>query len=60
MAKKLIAVFLMCLFLIATVDVHKAEANDAEFKECCNTATRSAHGFTFCEMKYDNDCSVKE
>lgn len=64
MAKKLVAVFLMCLFVMATFHVHEAEADEAQFKECYDTCHKECsdkgNGFTFCEMKCDTDCSVKD
>ncbi|OIT39378.1 PREDICTED: major pollen allergen Ole e 6-like [Nicotiana attenuata] len=64
-AKKLVAVFLMCMVVLTAVsNVPKAEATEEEFKDCYNTChqecSQEGHGYTYCEMKCDTECSMKE
>uniref|UniRef100_A0A9I9EKB3 Major pollen allergen Ole e 6-like n=1 Tax=Cucumis melo TaxID=3656 RepID=A0A9I9EKB3_CUCME len=75
MAKKMMAVFLMCIVLVATLqfaiakeedEVTKYEAKfDAKYKSCYETCEKEClqkgnNGQSFCEVKCDEDCSEKE
>ncbi|KAL2535421.1 AAI domain-containing protein [Forsythia ovata] len=46
------------------MQIHKAEATEEEFKECYNTChkecSEQGNGYTFCEIKCDTDCGIKE
>ncbi|CAK9151100.1 unnamed protein product [Ilex paraguariensis] len=64
MAKKLVAVFLMCIVVLAAVHVHEVVADEEVYKSCyapCHQDCSSeGNGYTFCEMKCDGDCGAKE
>ena len=67
MEKQFVAVFLMCMVVVAAVHIHKAEATTAQqFSDCYNSCYNGCHqdgkgiGATFCEMKCDADCVAKE
>ncbi|KAI3423239.1 uncharacterized protein J3R85_011202 [Psidium guajava] len=64
MANKLVAVFLMCVVLAGAMHMREAEAADETFKSCftaCYDGCKAdGHGFTFCEVKCDTECSEKE
>ncbi|KGN46520.1 hypothetical protein Csa_005728 [Cucumis sativus] len=75
MAKKMMAVFLMCIVVVATLQfvmaneedgVTKYEAKfDAKYKSCYETCEKEClrndtNGESFCEVKCDEDCSEKE
>ncbi|GFY98809.1 hypothetical protein Acr_13g0002100 [Actinidia rufa] len=64
MAGKMVAVFLMCVVVVAAMHVQEAEAMGEVFKpcyeECQKDCQASGNGNTFCEMKCDTDCSLKE
>ncbi|KAK4351684.1 hypothetical protein RND71_030997 [Anisodus tanguticus] len=69
-SKKLVAVFLVCMVMLSTVHVSKAdgETNEAfktvanEYKDCYNDCQKgcsdAGFGYTHCEMKCDNDCTA--
>ncbi|XP_059302686.1 major pollen allergen Ole e 6-like [Lycium barbarum] len=63
-AKKLVAVFLMCMVVLTAVSVSKVEATEEEYKDCYNTChqecSQQGQGYTFCEVKCDEDCSRKD
>ncbi|PHT80476.1 Major pollen allergen Ole e 6, partial [Capsicum annuum] len=58
--KKLVAVFLMCMVVLTTM----SEATEEEYRDCYHTChkqcSEDGHGYTFCEMKCDTDCSRKD
>ncbi|KAL3717442.1 hypothetical protein ACJRO7_008948 [Eucalyptus globulus] len=64
MANKLVAVFLMCIVLAGAMYVREAEATKESFKSCftaCHDGCKAeGHGFSFCEVKCDTDCTDKE
>jgi hypothetical protein len=67
MANKFVAVFLMCIVVVAAFSIHEAKAgeyDDEKFKACFNTCHKECsdegNGYTFCEMKCDTDCGNKE
>ncbi|XP_038875643.1 major pollen allergen Ole e 6-like [Benincasa hispida] len=72
MAKKMIAVFFMCIVVMAALqfataneEVDKYEAKfDAKYKSCYETCEKecleNGSGQTFCEVKCDEDCDEKE
>lgn len=65
--KKVVAVFLMCMFVMTAMHANKAEARAIDqYKNCFDTCFNECfqdgkgNGYTFCEMKCDDDCGVKE
>ncbi|KAI6674776.1 hypothetical protein NL676_002682 [Syzygium grande] len=65
MANKLVAAFLVCVVLAGALHAREAEATaDGAFKSCftaCHDGCKAGgHGFTFCEMKCDTECTEKE
>ncbi|CAK9328719.1 unnamed protein product [Citrullus colocynthis] len=74
MAKKMIAVFLMCILVVAALKFSTANAEekedkyeakfDAKYKSCYETCEKecleSGNGQSFCEVKCDEDCDEKE
>ncbi|XP_008235389.1 PREDICTED: major pollen allergen Ole e 6-like [Prunus mume] len=68
MAKKLVAVFLMLVVVVAALHIREAEAEDGdhkEYKECFGNCLKEcedgdAHGQTYCEMSCDTECASKE
>ncbi|CAK9323942.1 unnamed protein product [Citrullus colocynthis] len=73
MAKKMIAVFLMFIVVVAALqfatanedEVTKYEAKfDAKYKSCYETCEKecleNGNGQSFCEVKCDEDCDEKE
>ncbi|KAM4086051.1 hypothetical protein ACJW30_10G073700 [Castanea mollissima] len=65
MANQFVAVFLMCIVVVATFSLQEAKAAEEDnFKECFNDCRKGClgegNGSTFCEMKCDNDCGEKE
>lgn len=68
MAKKLVAVFLMLVVVVAALHIREAEAEDGdhqEYKECFGNCLKecedgNAHGQTYCEMSCDTECASKE
>ncbi|BBH10280.1 Bifunctional inhibitor/lipid-transfer protein/seed storage 2S albumin superfamily protein [Prunus dulcis] len=68
MAKKLVAVFLMLVVVVAALHIREAEAEDGdhkEYKECFGNCLKEcedgdAHGQTYCEMSCDTECAIKE
>lgn len=66
MAKKLVALFVMCVVVVAALHAQEAEATaDTDtFKNCfvnCQTDCHAdGNGYTFCEVKCDEECSAKE
>lgn len=64
MVKKIIASMLICIVVVATLHIQNVEATDSEYKECFNNCEdeckSKGHGYTYCEMKCDTDCNVKE
>ncbi|XP_038713534.1 major pollen allergen Ole e 6-like [Tripterygium wilfordii] len=65
-ANKLFAVFVMCIVVVAAMQLRQAEATDGDskFKDCFTSCEKECmddgHGNTFCEMKCDSDCGAKE
>ncbi|XP_038692229.1 major pollen allergen Ole e 6-like isoform X2 [Tripterygium wilfordii] len=65
-ANKLFAVFVMCIVVVAAMQLRQVEAaeTDFKFKDCFNTCEKECidggQGNTFCEMKCDADCGTKE
>ncbi|KAK4756431.1 hypothetical protein SAY87_006558 [Trapa incisa] len=62
---KLVAVFLVFIFFGATLNADRAiAATDEKYKSCFDTCIGECmtgqQGYTFCEMKCDEDCSEKE
>ncbi|KAI8522930.1 hypothetical protein RHMOL_Rhmol13G0035200 [Rhododendron molle] len=61
---KFVAVLLMCMAVMAAVQVQEAQAIGEVYKTCyggChNDCVTSGNGSTFCEMKCDTDCAAKE
>ncbi|KAH7838527.1 hypothetical protein Vadar_027675 [Vaccinium darrowii] len=61
---KFVAVLLMCMAVMAAVQVQEAQALGEVYKTCfagCdNKCKGSGNGATFCEMKCDTDCAAKE
>ncbi|KAK6925060.1 Pollen allergen ole e 6 [Dillenia turbinata] len=64
MAKKLIAVFLMCVVVVAAMQLTEAQSSEEKFRSCFNDCEKKCmgfgHGNSFCEMKCDADCTAKE
>ncbi|XP_024020598.1 major pollen allergen Ole e 6 [Morus notabilis] len=66
MAKKLVALFVMCIVVVAAMHAREAEATNSEalYKACflnCQDACKvEGNGFTHCEVKCDTECSNKE
>ncbi|KAK2998372.1 hypothetical protein RJ639_010140 [Escallonia herrerae] len=64
MAKKLVAVFLMCIVVLAAVHVNAQNSAEEEYKSCFTDCQKGCegegHGYTFCEMKCDSDCGTQE
>ncbi|XP_038906482.1 major pollen allergen Ole e 6-like [Benincasa hispida] len=72
MAKKIIAMFLMCIVVMgalqfgtANEEVDKYEAKfEAKYKSCYETCEKeclqNSNGQSFCEVKCDEDCDEKE
>ncbi|KAA0066995.1 hypothetical protein IC582_023992 [Cucumis melo] len=74
MAKKMIALFLMCIVVVAALqfasankedEVAKYEAKfDAKYKSCFKTCEKecleNGSGQSYCEVKCDEDCNEKE
>ncbi|OVA15520.1 Pollen allergen ole e 6 [Macleaya cordata] len=70
MAKKIVAMFVMCIVLVATLYVQETAAIDenmkayAEFKSCFNTCKpeciAEGKGNSMCEIKCDSECAAKE
>jgi hypothetical protein len=67
MANKLVALFLMCIVVVAAFSLHEAtplQADDAKFESCFNTCKKECldkeNGETFCETKCSNECGDKE
>ncbi|KAK6940789.1 Pollen allergen ole e 6 [Dillenia turbinata] len=64
MARKLVAVFLVCIVVVAAMQFTDALNADEKFRSCFNTCEEEckAHGEgnSFCEMKCDADCTAKE
>ncbi|OIT38407.1 PREDICTED: major pollen allergen Ole e 6-like [Nicotiana attenuata] len=62
-AKKVVAVFVMCMVVLSAVHVQVAEADEI-FKRCFDNCQKECadegHGYTFCEMKCDADCGMME
>lgn len=66
MAKKLIAMLVMFMVVMAANN-KAAEAGDLdEYKDCFDTCHKNCfqdgngQGYTFCEMKCDTECGAKE
>ncbi|KAF8006461.1 hypothetical protein BT93_K0684 [Corymbia citriodora subsp. variegata] len=63
MANKLVAVFLVCIVLAGAMHVQEAEATSDSYKACftgCHDGCKPEHGFSFCEVKCDTECTEKE
>ncbi|KAL9352871.1 hypothetical protein Peur_055551 [Populus x canadensis] len=62
MAYKVAALLVLCLVLVAAVELPKAAAD--KFGSCFNTCEQQCkadgQGQTFCEMKCDTDCFDEE
>ncbi|KAG6759333.1 hypothetical protein NC652_025321 [Populus alba x Populus x berolinensis] len=62
MAYKVAALLVLCLVLVAAVELPKAAGD--QFGSCFNTCEQQCkadgQGQTFCEMKCDTDCFDKE
>ncbi|CAK7327090.1 unnamed protein product [Dovyalis caffra] len=62
MANKVAALLVLCLVLVAAVELPKAAAD--QFGSCFSTCEQECRsggkGQTFCEMKCDTDCFDKE
>ena len=62
MAYKVAALLVLCLVLVAAVELPKAAAD--QFGSCFNTCEQQCkadgQGQTFCEMKCDADCLAKQ
>lgn len=63
---KVVAVFVMCIVVVASMHVREANADafSTKYKECFNNCEKECknegQGYTFCEMKCDADCGAKE
>ncbi|KAF5177213.1 hypothetical protein FRX31_033205 [Thalictrum thalictroides] len=62
---KIVAFFVMCMVLVATMKVEAepdelSEKYAACFNTCQSECQASGNGYTHCEMKCDEDCSAKE
>lgn len=65
MANKFVAVFLMCIVVVAAFSLQEAKAAELDkfkgcFSNCGKGCLGEGNGNTFCEKKCDNDCSEKE
>lgn len=67
MANKLVAVFLVCVVVMAAMQTPTAAAEnkyDARYRECfiaCeDKCKKNGQGVSFCEVKCDEDCTQKE
>ncbi|CAL5432989.1 unnamed protein product [Camellia sinensis] len=64
MGKQFIAVFVMCMVVVAAMQVREADAAMGDvYKECyaqCTKDCNAENGYTFCEMKCDAQCGTKE
>ena len=70
MAQKIVAVFLMCIVVLAVVRVQAEKEDHGEgpaaqaYKTCINDCEEKCRaeggGYTFCEMKCDEDCADEE
>ncbi|XP_041020194.1 major pollen allergen Ole e 6-like [Juglans microcarpa x Juglans regia] len=65
MANKFVAVFLMCIVVVAAFSLHhEVEAAVDSFKSCfdvCNTNCKNkGNGGSFCEIDCDNSCTAAE
>lgn len=66
MANKLVALFLMCIVVVAAFSLHEAtpQADKDKFKSCFDTCkteciTETNHN-SLCEVKCENECEDKE
>ncbi|MCL7031477.1 hypothetical protein MKW94_030011 [Papaver nudicaule] len=66
MARKIAAVFVICIVLVATFYVHETAATvSEEFRSCFNTCKDECISLdsgksTACEISCDNECTTKE
>lgn len=65
MANKLVAVFLMCIVVVAAFSLNQeVEAIEDLYKSCFTACQRDCkgdgNGGTFCEIDCDNACTDKE
>ncbi|XP_018814700.1 major pollen allergen Ole e 6-like [Juglans regia] len=65
MANKFVAVFLMCIVVVAAFSLHQeVEATGDSYKSCftpCNAdCKKKGNGGTFCEIDCDNSCTAAE
>ncbi|KAM7527205.1 hypothetical protein LguiB_030615 [Lonicera macranthoides] len=64
MAKKLFVVFVMCLIVLAAVNVATAQDDQGDYqncyKDCGKQCEYEGNGYTFCEMKCDANCAQLE
>lgn len=64
MAQKFVAAFLICMVVLAAVQVQQTQAAAEVYKACYKSCERDCEsggqGYTFCEMKCDTDCAAKE
>lgn len=64
MAKKLFAVFVMCLIVLAAVNVATAHDYQGDYQNCYKDCEKECeyegNGYTFCEMKCDTNCAQLE
>ena len=65
MANKFVAVFLMCIVVVAAFSLQEAKAAEVDtfkgcFTGCKNGCSGEGNSNTFCETKCDNECDEKE
>ncbi|KAK6920932.1 Pollen allergen ole e 6 [Dillenia turbinata] len=63
MAKKLVAVFFMCMVVVAAMQLAEADSAEEHYRSCFKTCEKEClggNGNAFCEMKCDADCTAKE
>ncbi|KAI4301228.1 hypothetical protein L6164_034525 [Bauhinia variegata] len=64
MANKLVAVFVVCIVVIAALQLPAAQAHEDQFKHCFSKCVEDCRkgddGETNCEIKCDGDCDAKE
>lgn len=67
MANKLVAVFLMCVVVVAAVHLSPVAADEKAsaiwkdcFKHCEKDCLHAGTGYTNCEMKCDSECDARE